>query len=168
MTERMEAETLVTLLNEYFDTMTPFFRENGGIIDKFIGDCIMAVFYGDDADADAESAFGAVKTGLQMTQGLAAFNEGREVPINIRVGINSGSVIMGDIGAAEVRRDHTVIGDNVNIASLLESSAEHGTVLISQSTYDLIPDRIEAVEGEPIPIKGKPEPIRVFRADGVV
>ncbi len=162
MTESMEAETLVTMLNEYFDTMTPFFKENGGIIDKFIGDCIMAVFYGED---DADSALGAVKTGLLMTQGLPAFNEGRDVPINIRVGINSGEVIMGDIGAAAVRRDHTVIGDHVSIAERMESSAEHGTVYISQYTHDLISDRVVAVEGEPVAVKGKSEPVRAYRVD---
>jgi CheY-like chemotaxis protein/class 3 adenylate cyclase len=165
MTESMEADALVTLLNDYFDTMTPFFKENGGIIDKFIGDCIMAVFYGDDDAANAESALGAVKTGLMMTQGLAEFNAGREVPIDIRVGINSGDVIMGDIGAAAVRRDHTVIGDHVNLAALMESSADHGTVFISQHTHDLISDRVVSVEREPVAVKGKSEPVRAYRVD---
>jgi DNA-binding response OmpR family regulator len=168
MTESMEAEALVTLLNEYFDTMTPFFKENGGIIDKFIGDCIMAVFYGEDDSDMADSAYGAVKTGIQMTQGLEEFNKGREVTINIRVGVHSGSVIMGDIGAAAVRRDHTVIGENVNIAALLESSAAHGTVLISQATHDLIPDRIRSEEQDPVVMAGRDEPIRVYRADDVL
>lgn len=167
MTESMEAEALVSLLNEYFDAITPVVKENGGIIDKFIGDCVMAVFHGEDDSSKGDSAFGAVKTGVEMQKRLKAFNEGRENPIDMRVGINSGSAIMGDIGASAVRRDHTVIGDNVNIAARLESSAAAGTVLISQSTYDLIPDRIVATELEPIMVKGKSEPVHVFRAEDV-
>ncbi len=168
MTETMDAEELVTLMNEYFDAVTPLFKDNGGVIDKFIGDCVMGVFRGDDDSQNADYAFAAVKTGVQMIKALEGFNEGHATPLDIRVGVNSGMAIMGDIGAAAVRRDHTVIGDSVNLAARLESNAEDGTVLISQDTYDLVSDRVTATELDPIMVKGKSMPIHVFRADDFI
>ena len=155
-------------MNEYFDAVTPLFKDNGGVIDKFIGDCVMGVFRGDDDSQNADYAFAAVKTGVQMIKALEGFNEGHATPLDIRVGVNSGMAIMGDIGAAAVRRDHTVIGDSVNLAARLESNAEDGTVLISQDTYDLVSDRVTATELDPIMVKGKSMPIHVFRADDFI
>jgi DNA-binding response OmpR family regulator len=168
MTETMDAEELVTLMNEYFDAVTPLFKDNGGVIDKFIGDCVMGVFRGEDDMENADYAFAAVKTGVQMIKALKEFNEGHATPLDIRVGINSGVAIMGDIGAAAVRRDHTVIGDSVNLAARLESNAEDGTVLISEGTYDLVEDRIVATELDSIMVKGKSMPIHVFRAEDFI
>jgi len=165
LTESMEAEDLVQLLNEYFDMMTPLFQKHHGVIDKFVGDCIMALFFGETDDDRAESARRAVMTGLDMLHALREFNEGREKQINVRVGINSGDVIMGDIGSQLLRRDHTVIGDNVNVAARLEGAAEHGTVLISESTYDLMRDSAVVTQLGPIQVKGKAEPISVYRVD---
>ena len=165
LTERLPAADLVALLNEYFDAMTPLFKEYGGAIDKFVGDAIMAVFIGNEKRTDAESALCAARTGLAMIETLAQFNEGREEKLNIRVGINSGNVIIGDIGAKLHRRDYTVIGDSVNIAARLESAAKHGTVLISEDTYDLIEHEIEAQMLGPIEVKGKSEPITVYQVE---
>ena len=103
-----------------------------------------------------------------MIKALKEFNEGHATPLDIRVGINSGVAIMGDIGAAAVRRDHTVIGDSVNLAARLESNAEDGTVLISEGTYDLVEDRIVATELDSIMVKGKSMPIHVFRAEDFI
>ena len=126
LTERLPATELVALLNEYFDAMTQLFKEYGGVIDKFVGDAIMAIFISNDRHSDAESALNAARKGLAMIETLATFNQGREDMLNIRVGINSGHVIIGDIGAKLHHRDYTVIGDPVNIAARLESAAEHG------------------------------------------
>lgn len=165
LTERLPAAELVALLNEYFDAMTPLFKEYGGVIDKFVGDAIMAIFISNDRHSDAESALNAARTGLAMIETLATFNQGREEVLNIRVGINSGHVIIGDIGAKLHHRDYTVIGDTVNIAARLESAAEHGTVLISEDTYDLIKDEIEAHMLGPIEMKGKSKPITVYQVE---
>jgi DNA-binding response OmpR family regulator len=165
LTESMAAEDLVSLLNEYFDAMTPLFQKNHGVIDKFVGDCIMALFFGEGDDERERSAYRAVLTGLEMTRTLQEFNEGRDHQINVRVGINSGDVIMGDIGSQALRRDYTVIGDNVNVAARLEGAAEHGTVLISESTYDLVRDSAVVTDLGPIQVKGKAEPINVYRVD---
>jgi DNA-binding response OmpR family regulator len=165
LTERLPATALVSLLNAYFDAMTPLFREHGGIIDKFIGDAIMAIFIGDEKRSHAESALCAVRTGLAMIDTLALFNHGREERLNIRIGINSGNLIIGDIGAKLHRRDHTVIGDSVNIAARIESAAKHNTVLISEDTHDMIENKIKAQALGPVEMKGKSEPITVYQVE---
>ena len=165
LTERLPATELVALLNEYFDAMTPLFKEYGGVIDKFVGDAIMAIFISNDRHSDAESALNAARTGLAMIETLATFNQGREDILNIRVGINSGHVIIGDIGAKLHHRDYTVISDPVNIAARLASAAEHDTVLISEDTCDLIKDEIEAHMQGPIEMKGKSKPITVYQVE---
>jgi len=167
LTERMEATALVSLLNEYFDTMAPLFKENGGSIDKFIGDAIMAIFVESPERPVTECAYNAVCTGLAMLESLAIFNEQRSEQIDIRIGINSGPVIMGDIGSRLYRRDYTVIGDNVNIGARLESAATPGTVLVSEDTFKLVEGRFEAEILGPISVKGKSEPISVYRIDAI-
>ena len=166
LTERMAPRELVGLLNAYFDEMAPIFKRREGVIDKFIGDAIMSLFVGDGPGDAQRCAENAVATGLEMLEVLERFNQGREEPLAIRVGINSGDVVMGDIGSRTLRRDYTVIGDAVNIASRLESAAAHGTVLISESTHDLVRERFTAQPLGPIQVKGKSEPIHVFRVLG--
>jgi len=110
-----------------------------------------------------ECAYNAVKAGLEMIEALRKFNENRQDQVNIRVGINSGTVIMGDIGSKLYRRDYTVIGDNVNIAARLESSAEKGSVLVSDTTYKLIKDFVEIENTSSIVVKGKAEELLVHK-----
>lgn len=168
MTEQMEAHELIKLLNDYFDAVAPIFQASGGTIDKFIGDAIMAVFIGEDEESHGRSAYNAVLTGLKMLQTLEAFNEGRPHAISVRVGINSGPVSMGDIGSRHHRRDYTVIGDHVNIAARLESVADHNSVLISESTYQLIDGLVSVQPVGPIEVKGKSKPISVYKVDAVL
>jgi DNA-binding response OmpR family regulator len=168
ITERMPPTDLVAMLNEYFDVMAPLFRQNGGGIDKFVGDAIMAVFTSENEERRAEASYNAVKTGIQMLENLNIYNAGREETIAVRVGINSGEVIMGDIGSKLYHRDYTVIGDSVNIAARLESSATNGTMQISDSTYCLIRDRIAVNEIGGIMVKGKSEPIITYEVLGLL
>ena len=81
---------------------------------------------------------------VAMIETLKNFNASRDEQLNVRVGINSGNVIIGDIGAKLHRRDYTVIGDHVNVAARLESAAARGTVLISEDTYELIAEWVAA------------------------
>jgi adenylate cyclase len=166
LTERMVPADLVGLLNSYFDAMAPLFREHGGVIDKLIGDAIMATFVGEGPDGPADAAVRAVTTGLAMLDAIARFNEDRAEPLQVRIGINSGDVVMGDIGSRHHRRDYTAIGDHVNVAARLESRARPGTVLISASTYDRVKDRFEAERVGPIQVKGKTAPITVYEVRG--
>ena len=121
----------------------------------------MAVFTGDGKRSDADAALGAVRTGMAMIKTLNDFNASRDEQLNVRVGINSGNVIIGDIGAKLHRRDYTVIGDHVNVAARLESAAARGAVLISEDTYDLIEKWVAAKMLWPIEVKAKSDPIEV-------
>ena len=163
MTERMDPGDLVNLLNEYFDEMVVILKENGATIDKFVGDAIMALYLESKNRSREECAYNAVKAGLEMIEALRKFNQNRQDQVNIRVGINSGTVIMGDIGSKLYRRDYTVIGDNVNIAARLESSAEKGSVLVSDTTYKLIKDFVEIENTSSIVVKGKAEELLVHK-----
>src|SRR5207302_1726291 len=113
----------------------PIIREEGGDIDKFIGDAIMAVF--EDGPGDP-FALRAVRAALRMQEALGAWNRQTGHELRMRVGINTGRVVRGDIGSRCVRRDYTVIGDVVNRAQRLESNAPIGGVLISESTYEVV------------------------------
>jgi len=163
MTERMDPRELVNLLNEYFDEMVGILKENGATIDKFVGDAIMALYLESKNRSREECAYNAVKAGLEMIEALRKFNQDRQDQVNIRVGINSGPVIMGDIGSKLYRRDYTVIGDNVNIAARLESRAEKGSVLVSDTTYKLIKDFVRIEDTSSITVKGKAEELLVHK-----
>ncbi len=155
MSEKRSPETIISLLNAYFDAMVAIIKANGGHIDKFIGDAIMAVFYG---KTPAENALNAAASGLGMIRILKETNAKKadvEEHVHIRIGINSGEVIFGDLGSKAFRRDFTVIGDTVNTAQRLESNAPKDHVLISDSTYQLAKDRIQIQRSDTLKLKGK-------------
>lgn len=164
LTERLDPEGLVTLLNGYFDAVVPLVGKHDGVVDKLIGDAVMALWFtAEDEAGRRHDAAQAVRTGLAMLDALEAYNTGVDEPLQIRIGIHSGPMVMGDIGSRSARRDFTALGDNVNVGARLESSAAPGTVLISEATYDLIQDRFETEHVGPIEVKGKSEPISVYR-----
>lgn len=155
MSEKRSPETIISLLNSYFDEMVAIIKANGGHIDKFIGDAIMAIFYG---KTPAENALNAAASGLGMIRILKETNAKKadiEEHVHIRIGINSGEVIFGDLGSKAFRRDFTVIGDTVNTAQRLESNAPKDHVLISDSTYQLAKDRIQIERSDTLKLKGK-------------
>lgn len=163
--ERLGPQETVSMLNDYFSEMVEIVFAHDGILDKYIGDAIMAVFgtpYASPQDAD-----NAVRTAIRMQQVLAGFNERRRfaghTALEARIGINSGDVVAGNIGSAR-RMDYTVIGDGVNIAARLESAnRELGTgVLISGFTRELLNDSYPMREIDLIRVKGRDEPVPVF------
>ena len=158
--EKNKPEDVVAMLNDLFGICDVITRENYGDIDKFIGDAIMAVF------ADANNA---VQTGINIINtALPAMNKIREKDglqtIQVRVGINSGPALQGDIGALE-RKDLTVIGDTVNTASRVEKTAPPNSLLISEATLARLDKEHTALFKEfgVIPIRGKVEPLKLFR-----
>ncbi|MBI9107074.1 MAG: response regulator [Spirochaetales bacterium] len=153
--EELPPEKVIELLNSYFDMMVGIIRENGGTIDKFIGDAIMAVFGGKE-----NGAILAVKSGMEMTSALEEFNRTSIRPINIRIGINSGEVVLGDLGSQHFRRDYTLIGDAVNIAQRLEGAAPENRILVSDATMEMVKDYFDAESREPIALKGKQDMIK--------
>ncbi|HET9627424.1 MAG TPA: response regulator [Kofleriaceae bacterium] len=157
MSARLTPGELIALLNDYFDVMCPIVKQHGGDIDKFIGDAIMAIF--DEVRGQPAAAERAVRAGLAMQAALAPFNAGRTVQLAMRIGINTGPVIRGDLGSRVVRRDYTVIGDTVNQANRYESRCPPGGVLISASTRAVLGARATVRELPGLSLKGVAEPV---------
>jgi len=136
ISENEAPDTVVKLLNKYFDVMVKEIIAQGGHIDKFIGDAIMAVFRGDyhlDRAVDACLAVRKKVGELPNESGNVSFSP------KVSIGINSGEMISGNIGSAQLRRlDYTVIGDAVNTAQRLQSEASAGQIFISEKCYEQI------------------------------
>jgi adenylate cyclase len=155
---RLSPAEVINLLNEYFDVLCPIVKGEGGDIDKFIGDAIMAVF--DDLPNREPAPVRAARAGLAMQAAMEGFNAGRDPRLAMRVGINTGHVVRGDLGSRFVRRDYTVIGDTVNRANRYEANCPPGRVLVSESTLEAAGGAIQA---DPLPglkLKGVDEPVR--------
>ena len=168
MSEKMTAPEVVEFLNDYFTRMVDCVNRTNGIVDKFIGDAVMAVWGAATTNGTPEEdAWAAVKAALMMRIALYHFNEnqiknGRN-PVKIGCGINSGPIVAGQIGS-EDHMNYTVIGDTVNLASRTEAlNKPFATdILITENTYVLIKDRIIAEEMPGVHVKGKTDPIKMY------
>lgn len=167
MSAKMTPAEVVAILNEAFDSLCIVIRDFGGDIDKFIGDAIMAVFE-TRTEFDDGHELRAARAAWGMQRSLDVFNARRphEKPLVMRIGLNSGMVVRGDIGSRFVRRDYTCIGDVVNRAQRHESKAPLGGVLLSQDLYLRIADRVivEAMPG--VTLKGIDEPVSAYILKG--
>ena len=166
MAESMEPEDVVKILNKYLSYMTESVFKYEGTLDKFIGDCVMAV-YGAPLPLKNSTEM-AVKTALEIQKKVNSLNGERvsrgEKPVEIGIGINTGEAIVGNIGSEDRRLDYTVIGDNVNLASRLQTAANSMGVkiLISRNAYKDIEGQVVVREIPPIKVKGKKEPVDVY------
>ena len=161
LSERLPPQNVVGLLNEYFSEMTDLIFDNGGTLDKYLGDGIMALFGAPWPKPD--DAQRAVITASAMQRALVALNHqwqarGQE-PLQMGVGINTGQVTAGNIGCSK-RMDYTVIGDAVNLASRLCTHAAAGQILISEPTFREVGS--PALRLESIRVKGKAAPVEVY------
>jgi adenylate cyclase len=165
LTEELGAQATVSLLNEYFTLMVDCIQNQGGMLDKFIGDAIMAVFGTPIAHDDDEDR--ALRTAIQMLKDLEMLNARRtsdgKKPIHIGIGLNTDTVISGNIGSPK-RMDYTVIGDGVNLASRLESACKQygARILISEFTFKKLRGTYRAREVDRVIVKGKTQPVSVF------
>jgi class 3 adenylate cyclase len=170
LTEKLQAEEVVVMLNKYFEVMVDVVFEYGGTLDKYIGDALMAVF-GSPAPLE-DHAWCAMQTAVKMRDKLAEFNQERiangELPIGIGMGVHSDEVVSGNIGSSK-RMELTSIGDGVNLASRLEgASKQYGTdLIISDNTYRDYKDRLYVRELDFITVKGKSEPVIVYELVGI-
>lgn len=168
MSESLEPEQVVDILNSYLNLTTNAIFNNGGTLDKFIGDATMAVF---NAPFDLDDyIYRAVKTAVDIVDGGNAieskFLEKYGKSVSFGVGVNCGNAVVGNIGC-DFRMDYTAIGDTVNTAARLESNAKRGQVLISEAVYNEVKDRINAEPIGEIPLKGKSKGVFVYSVTGI-
>ena len=168
MSETMTPEEIYGQLNEYFDAMCGVIFKYGGYVDKFIGDCVMAVFSApfQTPDDPAKAVRAAVEQQLLIKQLSTKWESQGKHAFTVGMGINTGDVVMGNLGASS-RMNYTVIGDNVNLASRLYNVAKGGEIIISQATYELVSGIVDVVEMEPVMVKGKSAPIRIYNVTGI-
>ncbi|MBI5936710.1 MAG: GAF domain-containing protein [Betaproteobacteria bacterium] len=165
ITEKLGAQGTVSLLNEYFTLMMDCLQREGGMLDKYIGDAIMASFgILGDSESDEDRA---VRCAIDMIRTLHGWNAQRagqeKLPVNIGVGINTDTVVSGNIGSPK-RMDFTVIGDGVNLASRLESACkEYGAqILVSETTFKSLKGTYRAREIDYVVVKGKTQPVSIY------
>ncbi len=168
ISEKMDAQELVGLLNEYFTEMVGIIMEEDGVVDKYIGDAVMAVFGAPVPKPD--DAVRAVRAAIRMRQELVKLNErlaARGIPaLKTGIGLHTGEVVAGNIGS-EKRMEYTVIGDAVNLASRLESNTKElgVNILISEDTYNLVKDTCKAHAVKEITVKGRKQPVMTYAVD---
>ena len=169
LSEHMNAHDVVALLNEYFTEMVAIVMQEGGVVDKYIGDAIMAVFGAPVPKPD--DAVRAVRAAVRMRAALAQLNERlveRGKPeIHTGIGIHTGEVVAGNIGS-DARMEYTVIGDAVNLASRLESATKelHADVVVSGDTLAQLNNRFVTREVREITVKGRQQAVKVHEVLG--
>ena len=169
MSEALEPEQVVEILNEYLTLTTKSIFDNSGTLDKFVGDATMAVF---NSPFDLEDyEYKAVCAAMDIVKGGEAIEEkfqkrfGRSVGFG--VGVNCGPAVVGNVGC-EFRMDFTAIGDTVNTAARLEANAKKGQVLISDVLYERLKDRLEVRDVGEIPLKGKTKGVFVYEVTKII
>lgn len=168
MSESLKPEEVVEILNEYLGLTTQAIFDNGGTLDKFVGDATMAVF---NAPFDLDDyIFRAVATAWDMQAGAdriaAKFRQRYGKSVSFGIGVNCGNAVVGNIGC-DFRMDYTAIGDTVNTAARLESNARSGQILISSEVYEAVKDRVTVSPIGEIPLKGKSKGVFVYQVDDV-
>ena len=160
ISENETPDMVVKLLNKYFDVMVKEIIDQGGYIDKFIGDAIMVVFKGEyhlDRAVDACLAVRKKIAELPNESGNIFFAP------NVSIGINSGEMISGNIGSASLRRlDYTVIGDVVNVAQRLQSVAREGQIVISENSFNKIKESFNCRQVGEVSLKNKANPVMIY------
>lgn len=168
MSEVLQPEEVVSIINVYLSLQTEIVLRHEGLLDKFVGDCVMAVFGLPWPRPD--DALRAVRTAVEIQAAIKQLNgvrakEGQRT-LTVGIGINTGEVVAGNMGSSQ-KMDYTVIGDAVNLAARLEACAEGGTILISETTYLEVQGNVEAEKLAPIPVKGKKDKVTVYSVLGL-
>lgn len=160
ISEKEPADTVVTILNNYFDVIVKEIIAQGGYVDKFIGDAVMAVYRGDyHLDRAVESSL-AVRAAINE---LPELKEHKGYAPKVAIGINTGEMISGNIGSATLKRlDYTVIGDSVNTAQRLQSIAKPEQIIISEEAYKKIKESFQCEKVDEVMLKHKKQPVTIY------
>lgn len=165
LSERLPAEEIVALLNQYFSAMVEIIFRHSGVLDKFVGDELMAVF-GHFQAVSGSPCDDAVKAALEMQDTTAELmrlrgKQGKKI-FEIGIGINTGSTVIGNVGSRN-RMDYTVIGDCVNVAARFQQAAQGGEILIGESTYQNLRGDFHIEKKGRIKLKNKAKPILCYK-----
>lgn len=164
MSEKMSPEEILEVLNTYLNLQAKIVSNRGGIVDKYVGDEIVAIFEGKGQEINA------VRAAIEIQQFCRTLNWARaklgKKQMNVGIGLNSGDVVMGNMGSQE-QMNYTVIGDNINLTARLCSAAAAGQVVISKATADAVGKAATLHKLEPIKVKGKEKPVEIFEAAAV-
>lgn len=160
ISEREPADKVVKLINKYFDVMVKEILAHGGLVDKFMGDAVMAVFK-DEYHLDR-----AIEASLAVRNQINTFKEDlsdQEYFPNVSIGINSGEMVSGNIGSATLKRlDYTVIGDTVNVAQRLQSAAGPGQIVVPESAYEKIKEAFQCQLIGEVRLKNKRDAVQIY------
>lgn len=161
ISENEPADKVVAMLNAYFDIMVKEIIKQEGVVDKFLGDAVMASFRGEYHLDRAIEACLDIRKAIENADrkiGIASYKP------EVSIGINSGDMVWGNIGSSTLKRlDYTVIGDAVNVASRLQSAADKGQILISEANYKKIKESFNCEKIGEIVMKNKSEPLMVYQ-----
>lgn len=168
LSEALAARDVIALLRRYYDGLVPAVTAAGGVVDKFVGDEIFALFGAPLQLPDDVAS--AVACALDMRERLAALNrqlaaEGRRT-LEIGIGVNTGAAVAGNLGSRD-RMNYTVVGQAVNIGARLVAAAEPGQILVSEAVWLRLQGRVRGTALEPIAVKNVTYPLRVFAVDGL-
>ncbi len=172
LSDSLDPEELADILNEYLREMSAILVRHGGTLDNYIGDGVMAVFGAPGRVDEREQAWSAVQAAWEMrsqAQQLSAAIRDRGVPadLQIRIGINAGHCTVGVFGS-DVLRAYKVVGFAVNLAARLQTEANPGTILCGFRTYALVKGRVDAIQREPLTVKGAARPVEAWEIRGLV
>lgn len=164
ISEREPADVVVRLINKYFDVIVKEIIAQGGYVDKFMGDAVMAVFRGEyHLDRAVEAAL-AVRTQIGTIE--ETLSQQSFLP-KVAIGINSGEMVSGNIGSASLRRlDYTVIGDTVNTAQRLQSAARPGQILVTEAVFNRIKESFQGNGLGEVSLKNKANPVSIVEIIG--
>ncbi|MBN1531298.1 MAG: HAMP domain-containing protein [Spirochaetes bacterium] len=165
MSEKLEPENVVSILNEYLDLQAQIIKKNKGDIDKFVGDEVMAVFSG---PGKADHAFASA---IEIIDSIKKLNDKRmkenKITVEVGIGIHSGDVVHGRMGSRD-RMDNTSIGDAVNLSARLCSQADAGTIIVSKNVLSTATKgKFVGKKLEPVRVKGKAKPIDIYQITGM-
>jgi class 3 adenylate cyclase len=163
LAENLEPEEIIEVLNRHFSVMVPIVFEQGGTLDKFIGDELMAVFR--DHPYGERAPLRAIRAGISMMKAVEELNANRGEgyqKLKVGIGINTGKVVIGNVGS-ENRKDYTAIGDTVNVAARFEQMAVEREIIVGDETYQVCREMIPMEEFGTTVVRNRKEPVRAYK-----